>query len=192
MRRLMLMVFVLVLGASVALAEDFPGGRIGIFGENTGTNCAVTDAAPGLLNVYIVQVGTEGSAACQYKATQPACFPATYLSDSSPFAVVIGNSQTGVSIGYGSCRVGAVHVQTMAFFATGTTAPCCLYTLGCDPLSETQACALGYIDIVDCTQTYAFAKPQVGVINPNASCACVDIVAQEESSWGQIKALYQE
>ena len=192
MRRLLLMTFVLMLGATMALAEELPGGRIGIFGENTGTNCAVTDAVPGLLNVYVVQVGTAGSAACQYKAAKPSCFPATYLSDSSPFSVVIGSSQTGVSIGYGSCRVGAVHVQTIAFFATGTTPACCLYTLGCDPLSSTDACALGWVDIVDCTQSPAYAKPQIGVINPNGTCACVDIVAEQESSWGQIKALYVE
>ncbi len=142
--------------------------------------------------MYVVHIGTTGAAACQYKATKPACFPASYLSDSSPFSVVIGNSQTGVSIGYGSCRVGSVHVQTISFFGTGTTPQCCFYTLGCDPLGGTNACALGYVDIVDCTQSAAFAKPQVGVINPNASCTCIDIVAEQETSWGQIKALYVE
>ena len=192
MRRLLLTTFVLMLGASLALAADLPGGRIGIFSETGGTNCAVTDAAPGLLQVFIVHTLTTGAAACQYVAAKPGCFTATYLSDTNPFAVVIGNSQTGVSIGYGSCKIGTVHVQTMSFFAAGTTPACCKYTIACDPLAATGACALGYVDIVDCGQSAAFAKPQVGVINPNSTCLCADIIPAQESSWGQIKSLYNE
>jgi hypothetical protein len=185
------MTFVLVLGAGMALAAELPGGRIGIFSENAGTNCAVTDAAPGLLPVYVVQIGTTGATACQYKAAKPACFTGSYLSDTNPFPVTIGNSQVGVSIGYGSCRVGTVHVQTVQYFASGTTPACCLYKVECDPLGVDQ-CVSGLIDIVDCSSTSALAKPQIGVFNANSTCLCVDIIPAQESSWGQIKALYVE
>lgn len=191
MRRLLLTTFVLMLGASLALAADLPGGRVGIFSDQAGTNCAVTDAAPGLLPVYVVQTGTTGATACQYKAVKPVCFTGSFLSDTNPFPVTIGSSQTGVSIGYGSCRIGTVHVQTINFFASGTTPACCLYKVECDPLGVDQ-CASGLIDIVNCDQVSALANPQIGVFNPSSACLCADIIPAQESSWGQIKALYNE
>ena len=192
MRRLLLMTFVLMVGATVALAADLPGGRIGIFSDNGGTNCAVTDNATALLPIYVVHTITTGATACQYKATKPSCLTASLVGESSPFGVVDGNSQIGVSVGDGSCRVGTILVQTLSYFASGTTPTCCLYEITCAPLSETQACALGYVDIVNCSEQLAYAKPQIGVINPDATCLCVDIVPAQESSWGKIKALYSE
>jgi len=141
-------------------------GTIGIFSDNTGANPYISDTQPGLLNVYVVHVGTAGASACQFMAPKPPCFPATYLSDSSPFSVVIGNSQTGVSIGYGSCRVGAVHVMTMAFFASGTTLPCCYYPVVPDPLSSS-----GLVDIVDCDMNLVQAEAGTGIINADG-CDC--------------------
>jgi hypothetical protein len=146
-------------------------GTIGIFADNAGTNPYISDTQPGLLTVYVVHVATDGAAACEYAAPQPACFPATYLSDTNVFPVTIGNSQTGVSIGYGSCRVGTVLVQKIDFFATGTTPPCCPYDVTCDPLSGTDACALGKVDIVDCHQAPAYAEGGSAVIN-HEGCDC--------------------
>jgi len=189
MRRLLLMTFVLMLGATVALAQG--GGRIGVFSENTGTNCAITDAAAGLLSVYVVHIGTTGATASQYIAAKPSCMTATYLSDTNLFGVTVGNSQTGVSVGYGTCRVGTIHTQTLSFFASGTTPACCIYKVTCDPLGVNQ-CNLGKVDIVDCSFVPGVAAGQSGVVNSTGACTCPMIVADEESSWGQIKALYSE
>ena len=56
----------------------------------------------------------------------------TYLGESSPFGVVIGNSQTGVSIGYGACLSGTIQLLTVRFFGQGLTEPCCVYPVGPD------------------------------------------------------------
>lgn len=191
MRRLLLMTFVLALGAGVALAQELPGGRIGMFADNVGTDCSIADAAPGLLAVYVVHIGTAGATASQYIAAKPACMTATYLSDTNPFGVTVGNSQTGVSVGYGTCRTGTIHTQTISFFASGTTPSCCIYPITCDPLGLDQ-CASGNVDIVDCDFNPAMAKAQSAVVNEAVACPCAEIVAEEETSWGQIKALYQE
>jgi hypothetical protein len=194
MRRLLLIAFVLVLGATMALAQELPGGRVGIFGSNGGDveDCAITDSAPGLLTVYVLHVGaTGGVTACQYIAAKPECMTATYLSDTNPFPVTIGNSQIGVSIGYGTCRSNVVVVQQISYFASGTTPACCVYPIKCDPYGV-DACTSGLIDIVDCNFDAALAKGQSGVVNPTGACACVDIVPTEESSWGRVKALYGE
>jgi len=184
------MAFVLMLGASVALAADPPGGKIGMFADQAGTNCSITDTAPGLLPIYVVHIVDAGATAIQYIAAKPACMTSTYLSDTNPFGVTIGNSQTGVSVGYGTCRSGAIHCQTISYFASGTTPACCVYTVHCDPLGVDQ-CASGLVDIVDCDFGTGLAKGRSGVINQNASCDCATVPV-EETSWGQIKSLYDE
>ena len=141
-------------------------GTIGIFSDMTGTNPYISDTQPGLLAVYVVHVATAGATACEYAAPKPACFPATYLSDTNPFDVTIGNSQSGVSVGYGTCRAGAIHVQTISYFASGTTPSCCHYPVVPDPLAVS-----GLIDIVDCDFNLIHGEAGAGVINADG-CDC--------------------
>jgi len=190
MRLLLLMTLVLVLGATMVLAQD--GGRIGLFSDEAGTNCAITDAAPGLLQVYVVHIMTGGATASQYAAPKPPCFTASYLSDTNVFGVTVGNSQTGVSVGYGTCRSAPIHLQTISFFAAGTSSTCCVYSVACDPVSVTGACGAGKLDVVDCGFTYILGAGQSGVVNSTVDCTCAMIVPERDSSWGQIKALYSE
>jgi hypothetical protein len=184
------MTLVLVLGATVVFAQD--GGRIGLFADQAGTNCAIVDAAPGLLPVYVVHIMTGGATACQYAAPKPPCFTATYLADTNVFGVTVGNSQTGVSIGYGLCKNAPILLQTISFLAAGTSSTCCIYPVACDPLSTTGACALGKLDVVDCSENFVLAAGQSGVVNSTVDCTCTMIVPERDSSWGQIKALYSE
>ena len=98
MKKTLLITCVLMLSASMAFAQ---AGRIGIFGDATGAteSCGVTDAAAGLLPVYVVHTETAGATACQFAAPMPDCFTAsgaTFLSDSPQFPVAIGGSQTGI------------------------------------------------------------------------------------------------
>jgi len=115
-----------------------------MFADQAGTNCSITDTAPGLLPIYVVHIVDAGATAIQYIAAKPACMTSTYLSDTNPFGVTIGNSQTGVSVGYGTCRSGAIHCQTISYFASGTTRRCCVYTVHCDPSASTNAPAVSW------------------------------------------------
>ena len=74
---------------------------------------------------------------------------------------------------------------TIQFFASGATAPCCIFEVVADENAPS-----GQIEMVDCEENILFAVGQSGVINPDASCACVDIVPVQESSWGKIKSLF--
>lgn len=188
MKRLLLMTFVLMLGATVALGQ---GGRIGIFGDNAGTSCAVLDPGVALLSVYVVHIGATGATAVQYKATKPACMVgASYLNDTNVFGVTVGNSQTGVAVAYGACKTGNVHCQTLNFFGAGTTTDCCIYTITCDPNAGNPDCALGKATYSDCDFVKLNITIQSGVVESTGACTCPMIVAAKESSWGQIKALY--
>jgi hypothetical protein len=186
MKKALLLSLVLLVGASMAFAQ---GGSVGIFSDQAGTSCNLPDAVPGLTTYYIVHVYTTGATACQFVAKKPTCVTATYLSDTAPFPVTIGNSQVGISIGYGTCRVGPIYVLGINYFTTGTTPACCYYKVTCDPLGV-DACASGNIDIVDCAFQSALATAGTGIVNANMTCNCN--VPANETTWGGVKALYTE
>jgi hypothetical protein len=186
MKKALLLTAFLMLGASIAFAQS---GSVGIFADAAGTNCNLPDAVPGLTPYYVVHVYTTGATACQFKATKPACVLASYLSDATVFPVTVGNSQTGVSVGYGTCRSGPIHVLTLNFFTQGLTQACCYYKVACDPLGS-DGCASGLIDIVDCSFEPALATAGTGIVKANGTCDCN--VPVEDTTWGNVKALYGE
>ena len=172
--------------AVLAGAARPQAGAIGLFRDPTGTVCSFEDKSPGIVPFYVVHIGTGGSTACQYSAPKPDCLAATFLSDTNVFPVTIGGSQNGVSIGYGTCRTGTIHVQTIGYFMQGLTQPCCRYYVMADPNAES-----GEIDTVDCAETIVHATTIRTVINQTAGCPCGEPTA-EESTWGQVKNLYEE
>jgi len=163
MKKALLVTLVLMLVAGTGFAQN---GFVGVFADNQGTNCNLA-VAPGLFLVYVVHVFTAGSTAVQYSAPKPACLTATYLSDTNMFAVTIGHSQTGVAVGYGSCRIGTIHVQTLAYFVAGGTAQCCEYPVLPDP-----NVASGHIETVNCAYNLVYAMGITGIVNPNPTCVC--------------------
>jgi hypothetical protein len=176
-------------GSEVIELKAYPtgpgtGGSIGIYADVAGTECNLSDAAVGMTTYHVVHLADFGMTACAYWAPKPSCFTATYLSDTNIFPVTIGNSQAGVSIGYGSCRPGPIHVQSILFFTQGTTPQCCLYPILGIPSS-------GNVEAVDCANHLITAYGVTSVINPNGACTCGSVKV-EESTWGRVKSLYSE
>ena len=162
-----------------------PWGAIDLYRDTAGMGELVYDTMPGMLAIYVVHTGEPygGAAACQFSAPKPACFTAVYLSDMNVFGVTIGNSQRGVSIGYGSCRQYPIHVLTMSFFGQGTT-ECCFYPVLPDPNEPS-----GQVVAVDCSQQLVTVKGGATVVNFTYGCYSVPA---EETSWGRVKSLYAE
>jgi hypothetical protein len=181
-------IFLIAFGLVTALAGGAlaQAGAIGIFKDPAGTVCYLDDKSAGVVPYYVVHVGTGGATACQYSAPRPDCMTATYLSDTNVFPVTIGNSQSGVSVGYGTCRTGPIHVQTISYFSQGLTPACCRYYVLPDPNASS-----GKIDTVDCYDTIVSVSTIRAVINATAGCPCGEPTA-EESTWGQVKTLYNE
>jgi len=173
-----------VLAVALAAGAAFPQqGSIGVFADTYGLNCNLPDSGPGLTLYYVVHVNTTGSTACQFSAPKPACFTAMWLSDLNQFAVNIGNSQVGASVGYGTCRVGSTLVMGINYFTNGLTPPCCFYTVLPDPNAVPLA-----VLTVDCNNQLRTATGGMSVINATFACHCGP--AAGESTWGQVKALY--
>jgi hypothetical protein len=180
----LLLVGVIVMAFAVpALGQ---GGSIGIFSDPVGTNCNLSDVAPGLAEFYFVHVGTGGAQAAQFYAPQPACYAtATYLTTICLSLIGPCNAQTGITTGYGGCFAGPIHVATVSYFGTGLTDPCCYYPVLPDPIVPS-----GQIEVVDCGSNIVFATGGEGTINSDPSCNCS--VAAETSTWGKVKAAYIE
>jgi len=181
MKKALLISLVLVFGAGMAFAQ---GGSIGIFADPAGLNCNLGDVA-GLTQYYIVHVNSAGATACQFSAPKPACFTATYLADTGIFAVTVGSSQTGVSIGYGMCRQSPLHVLTLSYFTNGMTPSCCYY-----PVLEHPTATPPGLLVVNCAEQLIPATGGKGIIKSGAGCNCN--VPVEETTWGQVKSLYNE
>jgi len=180
MRKGLLLTVVLMLGAGMAFAQ---GGTFGLYGDNAGTSCWLNDKTPGLTPYYVVHLNTTAASAAEFAAPKPSCLLATWLSDTSVFPVTVGGSQTGVSIGYGSCRAAPIHILTLNFFTQGMTGACCLYRVLPHPVN-------GGPWMVDCASNQLPAGTNIAVVNGNATCTC-EIVPADDTTWGGVKALYE-
>jgi hypothetical protein len=71
----------------------------------------------------------QGSTGVAFRAPVPVASGLTYAGESTSFYRV-GNSQSGVSVGFGSCVIDAtVHVMAMQFVRTSEGSSCTLYTI---------------------------------------------------------------
>ncbi len=182
MKKALLLTLVLMLGASMAFAQ---AGSIGIFADPAATNCNLVAMAQGLGAYYIVHVNTPGAVGCEYSAPKPACMTlASYLSDTNVFPVSIGNSQTGISVGYGVCKVSPILVQTISYFILGPNPTCCRYYVLPHPIN-------GGPNVVDCADNLLIATGGQGIVNSVVGqCECN--VPVQDTTWGSVKALYTE
>jgi hypothetical protein len=164
-----------------------PGaGIIGLYADPAGSNCNIFYTGSGLVPVYVVHTHTGGATGCEFAAPKPVCWTnAMWLSDSDPFPIQIGNSQTGKSVGYGSCRASATVVTTINYFVLAPpTQVCCSYPVVPHPVS-------GHIWVGDCADNLLDARGAPAVIYPDASCLCESVVRVEETTWGRLKAMYE-
>ena len=186
MTRLLVVLIAIVVLLPISVFAQLPG-TIALFSDPGGTDCNLYDVAPALLYVYVVHIWHAGATWVQFSAPRPDCFgTAMWLSDTQIFPVTIGSSQTGVTIGFGMCMPAPTHVLTIAYFVSGLSSTCCRY-----PVLPDLSAPSGQIEAVDCAVAVVFPTPGRAIINPDASCMCNEPVPVEETSWGQIKALYR-
>jgi hypothetical protein len=150
--RMTVVVFlVAVVGLPVTVMAQY--AWVGLWEDPSATTCGITDQSAGWKPIYVVVSESSGITATQFSAPKPSCFPATFLSDTQVFPVTLGNSQTGVSIGFGACKTSRVHCLTMNYFTTGTTEGCCPYRVLPHPSVES-----GEVEFADCDFNVFFGQ----------------------------------
>ena len=181
MKRLLLFTFGALLIAGLALGQ---AGSIMIFSYPAFSDCNINDYVPGLVTTYVVHMYTTGAMASQWRIESP-CNLMVYVGEVIAFATAIGNTQTGISVAYGGCFVGPIHLATINWFAQGLTSPCCMMSAVEDPGAPS-----GLIEAVDCAQFKVFPTGGQAIINGQINeCWCS--VPVQETTWGGVKAMYR-
>jgi hypothetical protein len=159
-----------------------------IFGDPGGADCAVYDTQPNtVVSVYVFQLFAPESFAAQFSVPIPACAVGlTWLGDTHVFLATIGESPTGIAMGFGACYSTPVHVLTINYFGMGASEECCLLRVEPDYRETPPG-----IYMTDCDFVMFPATGGAAIINPNEGCPCISVPTQE-TTWGRVKALYQK
>jgi hypothetical protein len=189
--------------ALLSLATVLPAqpGSIGIFSTPDASDCNFFDLtaaaeyeAVGLVEFYIVHVYAGGVTGSRFSAPQPPCLNCTYMYEElisetpENNKISVGTALDGISIGYGQCLSGNIHIMTIAYYCWGGTPPDCYYRILPDPGEDT-----GNVVVTDCDFNILPSTGGVGIINPTvASRSIMETcnIPVEENSWGMIKAIY--
>ncbi len=191
-KSLLLIATVLVVAIPASALAQF--GVIGVYTDQMASGCEITDGGQGVVTLYVVQTLGAGVAAVVFMVQPSAGFGATYITDSHPFELFIGNSQTGISVAYGECLSGTIVVIGVTYLFLGTSDTCSYLDVVGVPDDP------HYPDdpvVADCELPPAGPNkhPIQGtrfMVNPDETCRCVLPVPVRESTWGQIKSLYGE
>jgi hypothetical protein len=186
MKRGLLLTVSLLAIAGIAFAQP---GSVGIFADAGGATCDLSDATPGLYSVYVVHVNSPAATASQFSVAWDAGMNMTYLSEAvTPPYIGIGNAQAGIAIAYGSCiSLAANMILTFSFFAQATSANDVFFHVLPD-VSTTPPKT--HVLVTDCASPPLLLNATGGeaILNNTGDPCDVPI---EETSWGQIKSLYQ-
>ncbi|HKW14440.1 MAG TPA: hypothetical protein VJS69_08145 [Candidatus Krumholzibacteria bacterium] len=174
----------LIVAAIVALAclpsLAFGDGYLSLYSDASHTDCALSDTAPAVANVYMVDFGYAINALRFRIAASPG-FTGAWLSETSPFTT-IGNSQTDMSMSFGSCLIGQVLVLTMTYQLFGTST--------CSQLSVEAPSGLSDPICLDCSFGTECAGYFPLHVNCSGSFGC-DPLPVKPTTWGSVKALYR-
>lgn len=171
---------------AAALVSAQPG-RIQISADQALTTCNVADV-PGLVSVYVYHINTSGATASQFKIQQTGGAGLSYLNESSPY-LKIGDCFAGCAIAYQQCLTGPVLILTINYLGGGTSAPCGLLEIIDDPNADPPG--LYVTDCAGIPPNKLIGLGSTASIADDGSCTCPPIVPVEDTSWGQIKAIYK-
>jgi hypothetical protein len=156
-------VVALCLGFTQPVAGQQPVVRIG--SDPAGMDPDhINDSVVGPIWVYVLVYHSDPIAAVSFSAPIPDCFPgATYIADEIPFPHITGNSQTGITIGFGQCidpQPGSytVAMRIMLMVSSPVTS-CCWYP----PLPNPETGA-GVIEVFDCSDNPVVAGGASGLV----------------------------
>ena len=181
MKGFALMVLVVLALAAPALAGV---GTLGVFADNQGNSCNITDAGGGgLVTTYIVHKMGPGDEASgvRFRVDPPAGATWNYAAFTTAFTGV-GAANTDISVGYGGCQPATILTGSVLWISI-VAGPACTFV-------QIKEGFTGTVLATDCLfAEIVMPKPGEAIVNPNGGCQCN--IAVQPSTWGQVKALYR-
>lgn len=182
MKKFVLTIAVLALFASPALAQT---GSMGFASDAVGSSCNITVPTGVPFTIYVVHKSTDGATGSQWRfdpATAHANLIATGNSAGPASLLTIGSPAAGISIAYGGCVSGDLHIWTFNYFTVVGVPNCTYLFITADPIPNK-------VISVDCNFAEIEVDPGEGIMNPDGTCDCV--VGTQQSTWGKVKSLYR-
>jgi hypothetical protein len=100
-----------------------------VLGETVPGSCEIVDNQPGIRTVNVFHHLTLGAQAVRFRVAAQAGNTMSYVGDTTPFALM-GNSQSGVAICYGSCLApDDIPILTITYLSFGTSTQCAQFAV---------------------------------------------------------------
>ena len=187
MKPLVLASIVILISATVAVAQ--PGGNIAVYADTNAISCDLTDIGVTICQYHIVHMFIpNGVTSSSFKIDTN--HQGVYLGYINKFIGVIGDPLTGTLVTYGECLSLPTHILTITYLCQGLTPPCGYMSVVGNPnaippgLKATDCGSLEDRVVID-------AQGYTSYINNDGSCPCMSPIPVQETTWGQVKALYQ-
>lgn len=169
--------------ATPVAAQLLPGGgNIHLFSDPDFTDSTYQDQSIASLTIYVVHRGVTYAAAhgVQFMVEASPGVTFSWIGESSPMPIVVGNSQSGIAIDYGACLFPdpglILEIQYVGF---GNSEPCSLLRVVPHPDAT-----FGEIEVVLC-----IGMGPVSAVGKELRVNCA--VSVEETTWGKVKSLYR-
>jgi hypothetical protein len=144
-------------------------GSVGVFADNIGSNCNIVPPAAGqTFRVHLVHIESEGVTGAQFYAPKPFCLNASWVADINAYPVVLGDTQTGYAVGYGSCKTGNFLICSMEYLSLGPSPDCCFYDVLPDPRLGPDA----DFEFSTCVFETVLGAGRAGIVNSTSACPC--------------------
>jgi hypothetical protein len=169
MKKVLLLMVAVLMVSSVAMADHF-----GVYSDDTGSSCVI---ATGFIpTATVIHKFTVGGTGARFAVDLPA--GSSFFGFNTPF-VPIGVLTSDLSLGYGQCLIGSIPLGTItAIYAPGL-------------IKVRAADAFPNIIYTDCSfGEYPASGGQAWAGTPPQDFSCAE-VATQESTWGNVKALYR-
>jgi len=190
----------LIIAVIIAATARADHGSIGVWADQSATNCAISDMATGTQTLYVVMTQTSGWVAARFRVEHSSGMNMTLISESYTGATT-GDVLSGITVCNVACLPAPTLIATLEYLKDGTSADCSTITIGAYP---------GSIDpeVVNCGRVFRYVETHTATVNGNAIncpsptcgyelrfgtspswdfCPAVPI---EETTWGRIKALF--
>ena len=170
-------------GPAVVTAQFIPGGgSVSLYSDAGLSDSTYQDQLVTSFSVFVVHGGVTFDAAMgiRFKIEPSPGITFAWLGESSPKPTVIGDSKSGVEIGYGACVFpDAGLILEIEYLGLGTSEPCSFLRVVDHPDASS-----GEIEVVLCV-----GLGPVSAMGKDLTVNCA--VPVQETTWGKVKALYR-
>ena len=198
MRTVILLIFILsyVLCGTVSSTESILIPEICVYFDTELNTCNYDEIPQDIVVLYFITDYHGGLTSVEFKCDISATSGWFHLSDNSPFTDKVGNYHNGTIINIGACYAGWIYLGCAIFQIPDPTesSDCAYLVLKNHPSGSYSGTdyPVGY----DCSDppNIRLLDTRPSIVNPVPGvCYCERCcpVPIEESSWGQIKSLYQ-